>query len=803
MLAAVLLAALGANAATQTNEQQLIDILRSGASLAEKDAACAQLKRIGTARSVPALAALLADDQLSHSARYALESMRIAEAGRALLDSLDKTKGITKVGIMQSLGARGEVRAIPALTKLVNDPDEAIAVAATIAVGQAGGNGSRRGLERALRDTRAPVHNAAVDGLLRYGNRLLNARREATALPVFEQIYEHDQRPGTRVAAYRGMIYSSGPRGLELLVRGLEGDSGPEQIAALQAARELKALGATAALTGVLPRLKGPAQLALVEALNQRGDSSAAPALAALAGHADTEVRPAILNALGSLGDASTTPLLTEFAASGMPREQKAAREALITLQKGNVADALIEELNSVTPGVQAEAARALGSRQERRAVPRLLTMAQQAPAATRPAALQALAGLVQESELWPMVELVLNAQDPIARAESAEALNAACQRLRLQNQQLSFSAVAAGVQRGSADARVALLPVCSGLPSHDVRLALRAAAQDKDDSVRNAAVRALCDTLDAELLGDIVTLAQSLKDETLKTLAVNGGVRLTTQEESVKLPTATQVTILKQLLAAATTPEQKRKALAGLAEAPDPEALRVIEPVLEDAAVKNESARAAVKLCLALPPARAQDCLALLRKASEAGADEATTSAVQDAIKQIEATQDYITDWQVAGPYRQEGKNYTALFDIAFPPEAEDTKDVHWQILAPGADPKQPFVMDLLKPLGGQQCVAYARTWVRSDSELKARLELGSDDGIKVWLNGDMVYANNTARAIRPGSDKADVTLRQGWNRLLLKITQNSQGWAFCARLMKPDGTHLEGLQCEATPKQ
>src|SRR5438105_360328 len=66
----------------ETNsEEQLIQVLQSGASPAEKDAACAQLKWTGTARSVPALAALLPDEQLSHSARYALESMRLAEAG--------------------------------------------------------------------------------------------------------------------------------------------------------------------------------------------------------------------------------------------------------------------------------------------------------------------------------------------------------------------------------------------------------------------------------------------------------------------------------------------------------------------------------------------------------------------------------------------------------------------------------------------------------------------------------------------------------------------------------------------------
>jgi len=76
--------------------------------------------------------------------------------------------------------------------------------------------------------------------------------------------------------------------------------------------------------------------------------------------------------------------------------------------------------------------------------------------------------------------------------------------------------------------------------------------------------------------------------------------------------------------------------------------------------------------------------------------------------------------------------------------------------------------------------------------SNKAALLEIGSDDGVKVWLNDQLVHSNNVARPLQPGSDKAQVTLRQGWNRLLLKITQNNQGWEFCARLRQPDGSHF-----------
>jgi hypothetical protein len=80
--------------------------------------------------------------------------------------------------------------------------------------------------------------------------------------------------------------------------------------------------------------------------------------------------------------------------------------------------------------------------------------------------------------------------------------------------------------------------------------------------------------------------------------------------------------------------------------------------------------------------------------------------------------------------------------------------------------------------------------------------LELGSDDGVKVWVNDKEVYAVNASRALQPGSDKVKLPLHSGWNSLMLKITQNNQGWEFCARLVKPDGSHLEGIECDGSPQ-
>jgi hypothetical protein len=106
-----------------------------------------------------------------------------------------------------------------------------------------------------------------------------------------------------------------------------------------------------------------------------------------------------------------------------------------------------------------------------------------------------------------------------------------------------------------------------------------------------------------------------------------------------------------------------------------------------------------------------------------------------------------------------------------------------------------------LLKILGGEQCVAYARTRVYSQQNQPCLFELGTDDGVKLWVNGELVHAHNIARPLQPGSDKVKAALKAGWNDLLLKVTQNNLGWEFCVRLVKPDGSHIDGLQFAAAP--
>jgi penicillin V acylase-like amidase (Ntn superfamily) len=143
-----------------------------------------------------------------------------------------------------------------------------------------------------------------------------------------------------------------------------------------------------------------------------------------------------------------------------------------------------------------------------------------------------------------------------------------------------------------------------------------------------------------------------------------------------------------------------------------------------------------------------------------------------------------YLSDWEVAGPYSQKDKDYMELFDIPFGPE-QSGSNVKWQPISTKSMGKHPAYLGLNEALkGGEQAVAYLRTQDKSPERMQALLEIYSDDGVKAWLNGQLIHSNNVTRGIASQPDTVKVTLKQGTNHLMLKVTQNNGSWGAVVRL-------------------
>jgi hypothetical protein len=161
------------------------------------------------------------------------------------------------------------------------------------------------------------------------------------------------------------------------------------------------------------------------------------------------------------------------------------------------------------------------------------------------------------------------------------------------------------------------------------------------------------------------------------------------------------------------------------------------------------------------------------------------------DRVESAEA-QGYVTDWEVAGPYVQDGKTHAELFDTPFGPE-DPERDILWRPIETEMQGDYPAYVNLDRALyGGDQMIAYLRTTIQSSQARSARLEIYTDDGVKAWLNGKLIHANNVSRGIGEPPDAVDVTLRQGANELLLKVTDDILAWGAVVRL-RPAGEEID----------
>ena len=147
-------------------------------------------------------------------------------------------------------------------------------------------------------------------------------------------------------------------------------------------------------------------------------------------------------------------------------------------------------------------------------------------------------------------------------------------------------------------------------------------------------------------------------------------------------------------------------------------------------------------------------------------------TLAVSGDAVQVETK---LTDWYSLGPFFDPN-----AFDVEFGPEAKsvdfkqtfdvDGKAIRWK---PRSDLSDARVHSYSP--GDYSATYYYRT-IDVTAPRKMVLRFGSDDGIKVWLNGKEVLAKKVDRGAAPDQDLVPVMLKQGENQLLVKVS-NGEG--------------------------
>lgn len=167
------------------------------------------------------------------------------------------------------------------------------------------------------------------------------------------------------------------------------------------------------------------------------------------------------------------------------------------------------------------------------------------------------------------------------------------------------------------------------------------------------------------------------------------------------------------------------------------------------------------------------------------------------------EPSSTYLRDWLLCGPiqlngpvpgfddiYHMQGFEQDYLEaqggEAAARPHAGQTVTVadgtlEWKSWQSSAD-----IVDLdtaIDKIDGK--LAYAYTEFESDTAQVAIMALGTDDGCRVWLNGELVFDYPSGRGLVLDDDLVPVLLRQGTNCLLIKVEDQFDGWGVACRFL------------------
>jgi uncharacterized protein len=776
-------------------EQKLIEFLSSNATLAAKQFACEDLSIVGGEKAVPTLTEMLVMAETTNMARYALERIPSEKAEKALLDSLLKTSGAIRIGIINSLGVKESVQSIDQIKPLMYDSDMDTALAAISALGRMGSEKAANALLEGTNKVKTELQLSAYQSCISSAEKMIAAGNTTAGYAVCRNIYDDAKSSRIRGAALQGMVAAKGNQAGDMIIAAIKSEDDQLRQMAFPLARNIDDEKMTVTLAMCFDSLEPENQVQLLTVLAERGDKSALSTVAKAAKSSDQAVRQAALQAVGKIGDESSVIMLAEASAKGRGDEQKAARNSLYVVSGKSIDAAFLSELAKAQGDVKIELIKAVKERMIRDAYAELVTAARSPDSKVRLEAFKALKEIGTDRDLSQIIELLVQESAQTNLNDAENTVVAIAKKADKEDAQVDTILKKLG-QATEPRIKASLLTVLGKIENTKGLPALREGLNDQNPDLVIASVRALSKWPTDEPINDLLRLAKQSTDDTQRILATRGFVRMIEMNKSRSNEELAQM--YQQAMSLAKDDGEKKNIFASLSAAKSIAAMQLAAEAINDPVLGNQAKIACVEIAEKIYGIYPQYVKNVLRDCMAAAQDQPLKDRIAKVISKIEKFEDFIVAWEVSRPYKKDEDGAKQLFDVPFPPEDPQAKDVKWQILPAGFNKDKPMYVEIGDFLPGNNQVAYLRSKVWSPVEQDALMILGSDDGIKVWLNGRVVHQNNTERALNEQDDKVQVTLTQGWNKLLVKVTQSASAWRICVRFSGLNGQNIEGLKAQ-----
>lgn len=565
-------------------EDKLIAVLTSKTSTQDgKSIACRFLQQIGTERCITAVSALLDDEILCHYARLVLERLESEPADKAMRDALLNVPDSAKIGILGSLGARRDRKAVAKVARLTAGRNPAVVAAAIETLGKIGGPAAAQLLPTMKPPKKLqPVQMKAMVACAR-------SLPPADAVALCQKVLAGTDTP-SRIAAMKQLTVADPTKALPVIAEVIKGNDAKIRKGAITAIAETKDRKLTAAMIEILEQLPRERKAELIIALGTRGDIEALKPVSRYVSSEDVAIRRAAVKAVSKLGDADVVKSLLEAADS--PEMSATVIQAIVGM-KGDQIDAVLVGLLA-DGNLKKQAIKACVARGCTEAVPALLKLAQDQDPDIRQDAWAGLGALAADDNIDSIMAIVLNIKDTVDLARVEAAIKGIFSRA--DNRSKCFEAVAARYPQAAEATKAVILELGAAIGDSNALKLERSALKSPNKQLSAAALRALAKWPNESAVADLLELARNASEAVDRIVALRGYIRIAGLNRA-RLSDAERIKMFRTAMNLATRPAEKKQVIGALQNVKSIESLKMLQQYLDDSALKAEAQMSAANL--------------------------------------------------------------------------------------------------------------------------------------------------------------------------------------------------------------
>jgi len=334
----------------------------------------------------------------------------------------------------------------------------------------------------------------------------------------------------------------------------------------------------------------------LLLALADRNDSAVIPTVHKAAQSSPKDLRITAINILIRLGDVSCVPILLEAATEDDAELEQAAMETLVRLPGKDVDADLLARLPQAQGKLQQVLIELAGQRQISEALPAVVSSLHDIDAGVRGVAVQTIGIIGQDQQTADLVKLLQKTNISRERAGIRKALLAISGRCGVK----CISHLQPLTQSRDNELHMIGLHALAIVGGPDALAAVKSAIESAEPPVQDEAVRILSTwpnnwPEDSEAGQALLMLATSTEKMSHQVLGLHGYLQYIRGNK--KLSNEQKVAKVKDVRSHIKRPEEKRRAIAVLGEAPSSSALELLTTLAEDSAVAEEAYSAMVRI--------------------------------------------------------------------------------------------------------------------------------------------------------------------------------------------------------------